>query len=94
MAAVLKEEDFVEARIARLESDVAHLRSDMTEVRADIRELQHDVSELKASVAGLYGKVDALREEMKRHNAQTRVWMLMIICGFALNFLAHALKWV
>jgi len=40
MAAVLKEEDFVEARIARLESDVANIRSDVSELKTDMRELK------------------------------------------------------
>jgi hypothetical protein len=44
MAAVLKEDDFVEARIAKLESDVGHIRSDVAETKTHVRDLQHSVA--------------------------------------------------
>jgi uncharacterized coiled-coil protein SlyX len=71
MAAVLKEEEFVEARIARLESDVAHIRTDvselkkeMGEVRRDIGDVRKELGSVKEILAGHQGQFAALRVEM------------------------------
>jgi predicted RNase H-like nuclease (RuvC/YqgF family) len=60
MSAVVKEEDFVEARIARLESDGAHIRSDVSEMKTDIRELKKIIGDLKCRVIGLRSEIQRL----------------------------------
>jgi len=42
---------------------------------------------MDTSIAGLDAK-------MEKSIAQTRIWTLTLIGGFAMNFLAHALKWI
>ena len=54
------EDNDVEARIARLESDVAHIRSDMAEVKSDIRTLRDRIDALDLRLSA---KIDALKDE-------------------------------
>lgn len=83
MSAVLKKEDLVETRIARLESDVAHIRSDVSEVKADTRELKHDVGGLKEKHGELHGEFKELRGEFKALDTKldTSVEMLLAEIG-------------
>lgn len=70
MAAALKEDGFVEARIARLESDVAHMRSDISKLENDMGEVKKGVSDLRVEVSNLRGemneKIGGLRADMTR----------------------------
>jgi outer membrane murein-binding lipoprotein Lpp len=84
------EEDDVEARIARLESDVAHIRSDMAEVKSDIRTLRDriDAVELRLSA-----KIDALKDEL--HSA--KVWALLLyfaLAGGMYATMARGFGWI
>jgi predicted RNase H-like nuclease (RuvC/YqgF family) len=53
------EEDEVDERMVRLESDVAHMRSDISDIKTDIRELR---AELKADSNGLRTESSATKE--------------------------------
>ena len=70
------EENDVEARIARLESDVAHLRSDMADVKNDLRTLRDRVDALGAD---LNAKFAILKDEI--HSA--KLWALLLYFAFA-----------
>jgi archaellum component FlaC len=105
MAAVLKEEDFVEARIARIESDVAHMRTDISELKADFRdlkgemgELKKDVGDLKVGLTGLRGDMNALGEKLSgridKAILETRIWMLSGAMAALLALLSHAFHWL
>ena len=83
MSAVMKEEDFVEARIARLESDVAHIRSDMSEMKTDIRELKHEVGGLKEKHGELHGEFKELRGEFKALDAKLDASVKMLLAEIA-----------
>src|SRR6266404_5208931 len=50
---VVLEDDEVDERMVRLESDVAHMRSDIADIKTDARELR---AELKADINGLRGE--------------------------------------
>jgi chromosome segregation ATPase len=65
MAAVLREEKFVEARIARLESDVAHIRTDVSELKQEMGEFRKDLGSVKETLAGHQGQFAALRAEIQ-----------------------------
>ena len=82
-AAVLKEEDFVEARIARLEADVTNVRSDISELKSDMREVKKDVLDLKVKVSELGGEMKAmfatLDAKIDKAALQTRLWFLMVL---------------
>ena len=104
MSAVLKEEDFVEARIARLESDVAHIRTDVSEAKTDIRELNNGVGVLKEKAVELSGdikkldvKVDKtaaeLRTEIAKASNSVRNWVIGLIF-LVLGAMAHGFKWL
>jgi outer membrane murein-binding lipoprotein Lpp len=107
MAALPKEKNVVEARIAGLESDVSHIRSKLTEVQADAREAKEGVNELRVTVAEMRGDMgilrsdmhtlrsdmNTLRSDMKAAIASVRVWVLTIIGGLALNLAAVLVKW-
>jgi uncharacterized coiled-coil protein SlyX len=79
MAAVLKEDDFVEARIARLESDVAHIRTDIADMKQDIGEVKKDVAGLRADLGALRADMNeadgSLRAEMNREIGSVRADM-------------------
>jgi predicted nucleic acid-binding Zn-ribbon protein len=108
MSAVLKEEDFVEARIARLESDVAHIRSDVSEMKTDIRELKQGVGDLNKKVAEISGEiknVDArldakidkvaavLQAEIAKSLSSVRVWWIGTVLALV-GMIAHGFKWI
>jgi hypothetical protein len=100
MAAALKEKNVVDARIAGLESDVSHIRTKLTEVHADAREAKDGVNELRVTAAEMRGDMNilrsdmnTLRSDMKAAIASVRVWVLTIIGGLVLNFLAILVKW-
>ena len=104
MSAVLKEEDFVEARIARLESDVAHIRSDMSEAKTDIRELKSGVGDLNKKVVELGGdiksldiKVDKTAAELREGIAKASLSITLWVIGMifvVLGTMAHGFKWL
>ena len=104
MSAVLKEEDFVEARIARLESDVAHIRTDVAEAKTDIRELNNGIGVLKEKAVELSGdikkldvKVDKtaadLRAEIVKASLSITIWVIGLIL-VVLGVMAHGFKWL
>ena len=98
MAAVLREEDFVEARIARLEADVAHIRTDISDVKKDVGELKEDVSDLKVGLTGLRGEMNAMGEKLSgridKAILETRVWILSGAIAALLALLSHAFHWL
>jgi uncharacterized coiled-coil DUF342 family protein len=69
------EEDEVDARIVRLESDVAHIRSDISDIKADIRELRAESSASKEGLASIRVEFANLRDEMHRGFAELRAEM-------------------
>jgi predicted RNase H-like nuclease (RuvC/YqgF family) len=89
VATMLEEED-VELKVARLESDVAHICSDIAEMKIDIRELRHDVASLREEMR----KGDAsLREALTRSALSHKVWMLLSN-GAMLAVMARGFKWL
>lgn len=98
MAAMLKEEDFVEARIARLEADVAHMRSDISELKTDMGEVKKDVSDLKVKVSDLRGDMKegfaTLDAKIDKVAADTRVWVMVTFVGIAANIANLVLHFV
>jgi hypothetical protein len=91
-------ETFMEARIARLESDVTHLLSDVTDIKADIRGLRDrmDAGHAKLSEridavsSQLNGKIDAVAsqlnnkfDDLKDAFAAGRVWALLLYIALA-----------
>ena len=109
MAAVLKEEDFVEARIARIESDVAHIQTDISDLKSDVRELKKEMKETNEKIGGLRADMNkelgALRGEMLTMGAtlggkidkgvlQTRLWVAMGALCFLVQLLSHAFHWL
>jgi predicted nucleic acid-binding Zn-ribbon protein len=109
MAAVLKEEDFVEARIARLEADVAHIRTDISDLKKDMGEVKKDVADLRVEISDLRGevneKIGGLRGEMLAMGAtlsgkidkvmlETRLWVVGGALCVLLQFLSHAFHWL
>ena len=83
MAAVLKEEDLVETRIARLEADVANIRSDVSELKSDMGEVKKDVLDLKVKVSDLQGQMKTmfatLDAKIDKVALQTRLWFLITL---------------
>jgi hypothetical protein len=107
-AAMMEEED-VEMRVARLESDVAHM------MKLDIRELRHVAGDVKDVVASLRDElhssigelrdamnkcnvslreaIEVLRHEMTRSSLSHKVWMLLSN-GAMLAVMARGFKWL
>ena len=84
------EENDVEARIARLESDVAHIRSDMAEVKSDIRTLRDRIDAVELRLGA---KIDALKDEL--HSA--KVWALLLYFALAAGMyatMARGFGWI
>jgi outer membrane murein-binding lipoprotein Lpp len=84
------EENDVEARIARLESDVAHIRSDMAEMKSDIRTLRDRIDSLDLRLSA---KIDALKDEL--HSA--KVWALLLyfaLAGGMYATMARGFGWI
>jgi len=109
MAAVLQEEDFVEARIARLEADVVNIRTDVSELKADVREIRKEVGAIRLQMVQkigelrneMYEKIEALRGEMRalsakidKKAAETRVWTLMTLAGVLVSVTNVVFHWV
>jgi chromosome segregation ATPase len=63
VSAVLEENE-VDPRIVRLESDVAHMRSDTSDIKTDIREFRAESNATKDGLAGLRVEHASLRDEM------------------------------
>ena len=104
MAAVMREGDFVEARLARVESDVEHIRGDLSEVKTDIRELKKNAqglkgevaalrSEMKEGFAKLCGEMNLLGSDLRREMLLTRIWTLAQLGAMAV-LIARAFKWI
>ena len=94
MAAVLKEEDFVEQRIARLESDVAHMRTDISELKSDFRETRKEIGDIRVDLVRLDGKVEALDVKIDKKAAENRVWTLMTFAGVLVSVANVVFHWV
>ena len=103
MSAVL-EEDEVDARIVRLESDVAHIRSDISDTKSDIRELRAESSASEEGLGSIRGEFIKLIDEMHsgrerlhrliiRTSLTDRIWMLSLT-GTMLAVMAHGFKWI
>ena len=74
MSAVL-EEDEVDARIVRLESDVAHIRSDISDIKSDIRELRAESSSHTEGLGSIRVEIANLRDELHTGLADGRAEM-------------------
>ena len=84
------EENGVEARIARLESDVAHIRSDIADMKGDIRTLRDSISALDLRLSA---KIDALKDELH----STKVWALLLYFALAAGMyatMARGFGWI
>jgi len=84
------EENDVEARIARLESDVAHMRSDIAEMKIDIRTLRDRIDALSVD---LNTKFAALKDEI--HSA--KIWALLLYFALAAGMyatMARGFGWI
>jgi chromosome segregation ATPase len=100
MAAVLKEEHLVEARIARLEADVAHIRSDVSKLENDMGEVKKGLSDLRVEVSDLRGELRtmgaALTGKIDKAIAETRLWILVLggILAVLMNVLSQRFHWL
>jgi hypothetical protein len=82
MAAVLQEEVFVEARIARLESDVANLKVELGAL------LTNDfLRDIRAMSAALNAQMDKLLFE-------TRVGSAFVLLCLLFQIVTHAFHWL
>ena len=72
MAAVLKEEDFVEARIARIESDVAHIQTDISDLKSDVRELKKEMGKTNDTIGAL--RADMGRQFGEANEKYIELW--------------------
>jgi chromosome segregation ATPase len=71
VSAVL-EDDEVDERMVRLESDVAHMRSDISDIKTDIRELRAESSASRQGLSGVGVEFAKLRDEMHTGFAELR----------------------
>ena len=87
------EEDDVEERVARLESDVAHIRSDIGEMKTDIRELRKGVDGVKDAVAGVRIEIKDSSAHLERKILQSQIWGLFVAAAI-LGVLARGFHWI
>jgi outer membrane murein-binding lipoprotein Lpp len=98
---VAAENEDMEARIARLESDVAHMRADLADIKSDGRALRDRLEQWSASLNAkidrvseqLNAKVDKLKDEI--HSLKT--WALLLYFALAAGMyatLARAFGWI
>jgi len=71
VSAVL-EEDEVDGRMVRLESDVAHMRSDTSNIKTDIRELRAEARANWEELSGVRVEIEKLRDELHTRLAAVR----------------------
>lgn len=97
-------DQFLESRVARLESDVGNIRSNIDEIKVDIRGLRAEQSDLLGEVhkleTSLRGEIAKVREDighlrhkLTRDSAYTRIWMLLQ-SAVLLGIMARAFKWL
>jgi chromosome segregation ATPase len=55
---------FMEARVARIESDVAKIQVDVRDLRTDMRAANDSIADVRVAITALDGKIDALSERV------------------------------
>jgi len=99
-----EQEDPVEERIARLETNVENIQSDITEMKGDIRKLGDKIDDVDKRLGGRIDEVDKRLTgmllglersfaDLKVGRANDRVWWLVIAAGI-LSVMAHGFKWI
>ena len=58
------QQDSIDERLTRLETDMAEVKSDMAEVKSDMAEVKSDMAEVKSDVAEVKGDVANLESLM------------------------------
>lgn len=94
-------ETFMEARIARVESDVTHLLSDVSDIKADVRGLRDRMDaghaklteRIDAASGLLNAKFDGLRDSF----AKAQIWALLLYIALAATMfgtMARGFGWI
>ena len=91
------DETFMEARIARIESDVAHMKSDISNIQLDVRELRGDMKAANDAIADVGAgdfEVAVLKVRRSiRAAILTNTISQLLTAGAILGAVGHALKW-
>jgi hypothetical protein len=107
MAAVekmLHTEMFVEARIARLESDTEHIKKDLTRIEGKVdkldekladldRKIDRKIDEVSKALHAFQLEVTNKFGELAKNRWVDRVWWL-IISAATLSVMARAFQWI
>jgi len=84
----------VEARIARLESDVSHLRTDVSDIKVDLRDLRKEMHEEFKSFRNEFdGKLDIFRGEVTGQFRLLWCGLFFITLGLA-GMMAQGFGWL
>jgi phage shock protein A len=103
-ARLLKVENPMEERVARLEVKVDHIQSDVSELKTDVRRLDEKIDKVEQKFTAkidamdqkFTAKIDTILEmivDLKVGRALDRVWWLLMSAAL-LGVMARAFKWI
>jgi len=76
-------ENFIEARLARLEERTEHIQRDVTEMKVDIRRLDTKIDAVKDSVVALAGRIGSFEAKISAVETSIIKWIIGTVIAVA-----------
>ncbi len=101
----LEPEEFVEERLARLESDVQHIQSDISDIKGHLLRVDGKIDALAKSTSEAHAALVQSISEVKlaisesrlalvKSTSDLKIWWLATLMAAIVGSIARALKWI